>query len=1105
MAWEAARESSLGNGLVYTGGCPGIPEEIPGKDLMSTLSAGAPLPPTETTPPKWFYKILFACFYVSGTAGLIYQVAWMKALGLVFGRTTYAITAVLGAFMAGLALGSWLLGRYGEKTPNPLRLYGLIELGIALTGLSSLGGLWLTQRLYVEVYQQLADQPALLLSYRFLASSLVLVIPTTLMGGTYPIVVRYLTRSSEQLGVFASRLYWLNTAGAITGTCLAGFVLLWQLGLTLTLVTAAVLNLAVAGTVLLSSARLKTLHPDPAPDRSEAKELAGTTRGTPGPKLILLVSGISGLTAMIYEIGWTRILAVFLSSTTHAFTLMLATFLFGITLGSYLFERWHRQWALSQKLLGQLLILLALGGVLFLAFGAKLADLTLWLAQAGGESGTALIGTPFVVCFLAMILPTTLFGLIFPLTLVLYCGSGSQRAASTGRLYAVNTLGAIVGAFVTGLLLIEWLNTVNTLLLASGLNAVVAAFVFAGGDSPRSWWRTGMSVCVVGLLIAVAVTRVFASPVFYGRTLMANATRPDFRSALTLDEIIHKERPIYIREGMNTTVTVSGDQEDVYLHIGGRTEGSSGDERTQLPLAYLPVGFHPNPKRVLVIGWGSGATVYAAAQFSTVERVDCVEIEPAVVAAAPYLRRLNRGADLNPKVRVIVDDARNYLMVTRERYDVIISEPSYLWSAGVSSLFTEEFYRQVREHLGPDGLFMQWVQAYQLAPRDFNTVLRTLHSSFEHMSLWRGTEADFLILASPTPRRFSLKPLEAEYGRNASLRENLSEYLSIHEPAGLLGYYLLDDSELRELSAWGDRNTDDRNVLEYRAGSSLPKQTVQLNQMLVRNLRKNLLPPFLDLEDGAAAVLAGAETQVEIGMLNHALGASFVPELLKSNLASPRSLLVRAAVAQHEGRIPAAVADLEQALRLDPGNMKIVNRLGRLHILRGEPEQARRVLEASRATSPQNQEALRLLVNLEARSGNLEKAIALQQQLLATQTDRPFADWALLGTFHLSAGQVQQAVAAFGRSIEIEPLSYVARRNIATLLARSGEVDKAIAEYRFLIQYYPNTDPALYLELSALLQKRGQEYAVRETLRKAKRMFPTSPEVERAVWMASAY
>jgi spermidine synthase len=1052
--------------------------------------------------PNWLIRVLFVCFFLSGAAGLIYQVLWIKALGLIFGKTTYAVTAVLAAFMAGLALGSWFWGRYAERTSNPLRLYGWIELGIALTGLASLVGLWATRGLYSQFYEPLANQPALLLACRFLASFLVLLIPTTLMGGTYPVVLKYLTRRRQQLGIIASRLYWLNTAGAITGACLAGFVLLWHLGLLRTLVAAASLNLTVAGLVLFSLRRIAGVAGFPPAGETVVRSVPAEPLAPAGARLVLLVSGISGLTAMMFEIGWTRILAVFLSSTTHAFTLMLATILFGITLGSYLFERWHPRWELSHKLLGQLLTLLALGGVLFLAISTKLPEMVLELTRASGESGAALLGTQFLACFVAMILPATVFGLIFPLTVVLYCGEDRRRGARAGALYAVNTLGAILGAFLTGLFLVQWIGTVQVLLLGSGLNAAVALSLFVGPNPQRRWGRAALAGALLVLLLGAAAADTFALPLFHARTVVANIFRDEFQRRLTVDEIIGLDKLIFLEEGVNSTVVVARREGYTSLRTDGKTEASTGgaDRHTQLLSAYLPLALHPHPRRVLVVGFGSGATVHAVAQFSGVERVDCVEIEPAVLEAAPYLEELNRGVYTHAKVRVILDDARNYLMATGERYDVIISEPSYLWSAGVANLFTQEFYRQARQHLEPQGLFMQWVQAYQLAPRDLRTVLRTLSTSFDQLSLWRGSYADFLLLSSPAPRSFQLRTFEQEVQRNPPLRADLATYLGIHEPAGLVGYYLLDDAALRELAKQADVNTDDRNVLEYRAPFSVTKKTDELNHALVRRLRQEALPAFVELDDPGRALLAGAETQLRMGMLDHPLGAGLVPDALRQDPDSPRTLMIRALVNVGNDRFVPALDHLQRAEKAAPDNPQVSFYLGRLYIRQGQDELARQALERCLRLSPRDGEALGSLRDLEARARRWERAIELQQRLIAAQPPQLYAEWARLGELYLSIGETGAAVEALRASLELEPLGYVAHRHAAKLLAHAGEVQKAIGEYRFLIQYYPTFDAELYLELAGLYQKIGNPSAARQTLEKARRIFPAHAEVERALW-----
>lgn len=1054
--------------------------------------------------PPGVHRLIHVCFFLSGMAALTYQISWMKALGLVFGRTTYAITAVLAAFMAGLALGSWLLGRYAERARNPLRLYGWMELGIGLSGLASLAGIWAIREFYPQVYTLLADSPLLVLTYRFLASFLVLLIPTTLMGGTYPLVVKFLTRRAQQLGRVASRLYWLNTAGAITGTCLAGFVLLWRVGLLRSVLCAAGANLLVAAMVLLSPA-----------SRGSAVEAAGRTRPEeevqPAPRgawLILLVSAVSGFVSMMFEISWTRILAIFLSSTTYAFTLMLATFLFGIALGSFLFERWHRRWTLSHRLLGQLLTLLALSGLGFLALGTEWAELTRWLARAAGESAAGLLVAQFLASFLAMILPTTLFGLIFPLTVVLYCGEDERRGARSGLLYAVNTLGAIGGAVLTGLVLIQQVNTVTTSLLGSALIAAVASWVFVKSEQKLGARRALLSSGVVALALVGVGTGMFANPILYGRSVIGSINRPGLWNPLTLDEIVGMDKIVFAEEGVNATVVVARREGYVSIRTDGKTEASSGgDVETQLLLAYLPLSFHPQPRRVLVVGFGSGASVHAATQFSTVERVDCIEIEPAVLRAAPHLETLNHGVYQHPKVRLILDDARNYLRVSREKYDVIISEPSFLWSSGVSALFTQEFYKQVKEHLGPDGLFVQWVQAYQIGVRDVATVARTLGSTFDHVSMWRGSINDFLLLSSPTVRPLRLDRLETEFARAPSLRQWLATGLSVGEPGGLLGYFLLDDSSLRTLARMGDLNTDDRTVLEYRTPYYLSQTTEVLNHSIVRSLRRSSLPDSVDLTDSQTAVLAGAETQVRNGMLNHALGAPLLPEAIQTP-ESERTLLLRASLAFQQGRVLDAWDSLKRAQLLAPNNPRVLYNLAQFHLSQGKDAEARGLLERFLDLSLEDVDRLRLgalraLVELELRSRRVLRAIEIQERVIEANPESLYAEWARLGELLLLSGRTVEALQAFKESLELEPLGFSAHRNLAELLMGANQREQALVEYRFLVKNYPDRDPVIYLRMAEAYEGIGRAGAAKQALGKARRIFPSDARVERALWALS--
>jgi spermidine synthase/Tfp pilus assembly protein PilF len=599
---------------------------------------------------------------------------------------------------------------------------------------------------------------------------------------------------------------------------------------------------------------------------------------------------------------------------------------------------------------------------------------------------------------------------------------------------------------------------------------------------------------------------VFASPILF-RSVVGNISRTELRGPLTMNEIAGMSQVTFAEEGVNATVVVVREQGYVSLHTNGKIEASQADQQTQLMGAFMPLGLHPKPRRVLLVGFGSGATLFAATRFAAVEQLDCVEIEPAVLAAAPFMEELNRGVERHPKVRIIYDDARNYLRATDQRYDLIISEPSYVWSAGVAALFTQDFYDQALGHLAPGGLFVQWVQAYHMSFPNFATVVRTLGSRFEQISLWRGLEVDFLLLASPKPRRLSLQPLITEFERNGELRMLLDKHLSIEEPAGLLAYYLLDDKTLRQISAAGDINSEDRTVLEYRAPFDIARRTEHLNHAVVAAARREILPDFLDLNDPAAAALAAARTQVRVGMLRHRLGAPMVAAALELSPPSERTFLLRANVARAQGRQLEALEHLEQAQKLAPRSAEVAYNLAEFYFGQGKEEEARTWLERTLELMPDHLPALRALGDLESRAGRLSRAIELTRRVIEhrppLEREELFGEWARLGELYLRAGQQDAAIDAFEESQRLEPLGFLVHRRTAELLARAGRVDEAIREYEFLVQYYPHVEPAIYLELSRLYQERGEPARARKTLKKAKRIFPVDPVVEQATWQLS--
>jgi spermidine synthase len=433
-----------------------------------------------------FYGVFF-CFFVSGVAGLIYQVAWTKSLGLVFGHTVYAVATVLAAFMGGLAVGSAVLGRWGERQTRPIVMYGWIEILIGVTGLLSLPGLSGVRALYLFAYQNIVNSTLLLVGLRLLASVLVLFLPTFLMGGTLPILVRGVTRHSAEMGARLSRLYWINTTGAVAGALIAGFSLLPQIGLHKTIVVAVTLNL-VAGIVSL---RIGSAWPAVAVEERERLRLPRT--GVAIPRFLLVSFAFVGATAMSYEIAWTRLLAVTVGSSTYAFTLMLATFLAGIALGSRLFEWWAAGGReVSERTFGVTQTLTGVAAVLFLVLFQQLPTILWGLVTATQKTFGGLVFAQVATCALAMLPAATVFGFNFPVVTILIAKSvGGEDAESdpVGRAYAANTVGAIVGAIVVGFWLVPRLGSFRGGLHRRGQPAACRVLRL----SPRSATNYGVS------------------------------------------------------------------------------------------------------------------------------------------------------------------------------------------------------------------------------------------------------------------------------------------------------------------------------------------------------------------------------------------------------------------------------------------------------------------------------------------------------------------------------------------------------------------------------------------------------------------------------------
>ena len=767
------------------------------------VATSPPRPASRATPS--LRGVVLALFVASGAAGLIYQVVWSRELVLVFGNTTQAVATIVTAFMAGLGFGSLVGGRLADTSRRPLRLYGLVELAVAAMAALlpfAFNGL---AEVYRGVWPSLVERPGQLAGVRF-ALALAAVAPATfLMGMTLPLLTRYLVRSLDETGARLGELYAANTAGAMAGTLLGGFVLIEFLGLHLTSYLAVLLNVAAGLGALLLSRRWEA-SPDPAASGPEAAATRRERRARPEVprdfrprrRAVLAATFVSGFVSLALEVLWTRMLAEGTGSSIYIFTTILAIFLLGIALGSFLYRRFSRP---AGERLGTLGLCLAGVGV---------------LAQATVVLGSGVVGhVPFVVRTVVVLLPATvLMGYAFPLAGRLATPSAEAAGGSVGLLYAANTGGAILGSFGAAFVLAGTLGTNGSILLLGGLNLLAGAALFAAdpvgrtrADAGSRRAGPGRGRVVAAGMAGLAVLGLLASSL----DLPVTRTR-------TQNELLRTGLPVtHAEDELATVDTVGGPAKGRRLLVGG-VGMTSLTVDTKL-MGYLSKALRPDAEDFLVIAFGMGGTYRSGLQLGL--RTDAVELSPTVPSRMPVFFPDGEQFLHHPNGRVIVSDGRNYVRLSRQTYDMVAVDPAPpIESAGSVVLYTREFLTEGKARLRPGGVFMLWIP-YALPLDDFKEHVRTFAGVFGHVRLVLspGRHGVFMF-GSDAPLEFSEPNVRKVLGTPAAIRD-LND-VPDHPPTDADGWVeevrrsqWLADDQLRSFIGPGTQITDDRPRSEY--------------------------------------------------------------------------------------------------------------------------------------------------------------------------------------------------------------------------------------------------------------------------------------------------
>jgi spermidine synthase len=795
--------------------------------------------------PSTVFPFLFLLFMISGAAALIYEVVWFQMLQLVLGSSAVSIGVLLGTFMGGMCLGSLGLSRFVSPRRHPLRVYALLELAIGASGILMLGAMPLVEGIYTSVVGH--GLPSLL--WRGLFAALCLLPPTTMMGATLPAVARWV-RATPRGVSWLGYLYAANTTGAVFGCLVAGFYLLRVYNVSTATFIAVALNVVgAAGALALARSQPRLTA------RADSDAAPSPARPQSAAWIVYLTIGLSGVSALGAEVIWTRLFALLLGATTYTFSIILAVFLIGIGLGSSATSFLLPRSSNPLRALGvvQLLLIAAIAWAHWNISSA----LPYWPVNPQLASGPWYQFQIDLVRSLWAILPAAcLWGASFPLALAAVASETDDGGRVLGRLYAANTVGAILGSLAMSLIVITTFGTQNGERILIGLAALAAlialvplARVASVDGKIRLQARDALWILVVVEIASLTVRHVAPVPpllIGHGRL-----------SAL---EVHNKETFLYVGEGMNSSPVITRDPNGIVsYHNAGKVQASSQpqDMRLQRMLGHLTTFVPEHPRSVLVIACGAGVTAGAASIDPRVEKLTIAEIEPLVPeAAAKYFGDYNFNVVRNPKVHVEIDDARHFLNTTKEKFDAITSDPFDPWVKGAANLYTKEFWEMVRAHLNPGGVATVFVQLYLSGLAASKSEIATFFQAFPNALIWgnpvHGVGYDTVLMG-----RVDGGPIDVDQMQRLLERPDFAQVarslrqIGFNSAIDLLSTYAGRDPELRPWLADAEINRDDNLRLQFLAGFDLNLD--QREQTYREILSYRQYPP--DLFTGTPATL----------------------------------------------------------------------------------------------------------------------------------------------------------------------------------------------------------------------------------------------------------
>ena len=765
--------------------------------------------PTQAAPDDAtrYLPLLLVLFAGSGCSALIYETVWYQHLQLAIGSTAVSLGFLLATFMGGLCIGSVWFPRLPLAGQHPLRIYAYLELGIGATAILVHLLLPLVNMAYIAGAEH--GMPGFLL--RGLLSAICLLPSTILMGASLPAIVRWLKSTPNGVSWYGL-LYGGNTVGAVFGCLLAGFYLLRIYNMAIATYAAAAINLAVALASFAMAAHTPVEASVPESSTAPAAPVAEDTDGIPRWTIFTAIA-LSGATALGAEVVWTRLLGMLLGLTVYIFSIILAVFLIGLAIGSGLGAMLLRS-VRPRLALAWSQLLLPLG----IAWTAWIISTSLpyWpINPLLTLSPWHTFQLDIVRCLWAILPPTILWGASFPFAIAAISRPGEDPGETVGSVYAANTLGAIFGALIVSLALVPWIGTQDSqrvLLWASLASGMLILVPYVRAKSSPGVAAALVAGVVLTAWLSSNLAPIPGALIAYGRRMALNAGRGEV---------------LYTIEGRNSSVAITrwadgAIEIDVNGHVEATTEPY--DMKLQRMVGHLPGMFHPNPKSVLGIGFGAGVSAGTFPRYPGIEHITVCEIEPVIPpTSTKYFGKQNYEVYLNPKTRVVFDDARHYLLTTTDKYDIIASDPLDVFAKGTAAIYSKEYFDSVKAHLNPGGLFTLYVPLYESDVRTVKSELATFFEAFPHSTIWantvNGQGYDMVFMGHLEQPTIDIDEMQARLDRPdyALVKQSLDE-IGVHSIIDLLSNYAGQNADLSAWSAGAEINRDIDLRLQYLGG-----------------------------------------------------------------------------------------------------------------------------------------------------------------------------------------------------------------------------------------------------------------------------------------------